>query len=291
MTEKEAKALLAKIAEVNTQPTIPGITAPIPKPSSVSLPTQAASYLFPGTKVPEVTNLDKGLSQALNRDTVSKILSGLVMLAGTGAALRGISGLGESVAPREKRRTGRVIEMPVPYKEAADEPSSSWFSGATSPEGLPYTIPAMLLGMPLAFYGGWKGVDALLDKSRRSQTASDLDTAKRDYESALIGSYDKTASDSNVSQDLDVAFSKLKEAADKSAFLGNIPGMTTGLASAYTFATLPLGYYLVDKQMKKYSRKAILEKALRERARRAAMSQPPELYAIPSPVHSQPETV
>jgi hypothetical protein len=291
MTELEAKDLLSKLAADSA---LPGLSQTVPDVKPLSLPTQVASLVMPSTNAPTVAQFNRSYAQNLNRDTVSKILSGLVMLAGTGAAIRGVSGLGESTTPRQKRRTGRVIEMPVPYKEAgvgaAAQPASSWYSGATSPEGLPYTIPAMLLGAPLAFYGGWKAVDSVLDKQRRAQTTSELDEAKQDYENSLLESYPKTASDNNVDRDLDAAFSKLKIAVEKTAsFMGNVPGMATGLGLAYTLGTLPLGYYLVDKQMKKYSRKAILEKALRERARRAAMSQPPEIYAIPAPVAQQPE--
>lgn len=294
MNEQDAKQLLSQIKEAENK-LLAGLDVSKPVPQ-VSTATQWASKLNPFAKPPEeVANFNQAYSKQLNKDTVSQLLKGMVILAGGGAALRGLSGLGEATTPRKRKQTGRVVEMPVPYAEkgASDSTNTgSMYSGATSPVGMPYTIPAALLGFPLAFYGGWKGVDALMDKQRRSQTDSELDEAKRDYESALLGSY-KTASDNNdsVSANLDKAFAGLQKQAEKAAFFENLPGSATGLAAAYTLGTLPLGYYVVDRQMKKNSRKAILEKALRERARRAAMSQPPELYAIPSPISSEPASV
>ena len=452
MNEKDAKQLLSQIKEAQNG-LLGGLDTSKPLPQ-VSSSTRLMSSLNPFAKAPkEVTDFQNAYATQLNKDTVSSLLKGMAILAGGGAALRGLSGLGEATTPRKRKRTGRVVEMPVPYaekgaeaakqadldevtkafragprprsanitrywdpqhlpwkltvqselgansnpehniinlfeqnfvkdpylqhkptsgfllttrwppvwddrykrqdatqssdltgqaaasqaespsvlsrlgrfatsptgigvglglgalgtglylnqrrkpkkeeKEASDSTNtSSWFSGATAPVGLPYTIPSALLGFPLAFYGGWKGVDALMDKQRRAQTESELDEAKRDYESALLGSY-KTASDNDgdVSANLDKAFSGLQEKAEKAAFFENAPGSMAGLAAAYTLGTLPLGYYVVDRQMKKNSRKAILDKALRERARRAAMTQPPELYAIPAPISSEPASV
>ena len=294
MNEKDAKQLLSQIKEAQND-LLGGLDTNKPLPQ-VSSSTRLMSSLNPFAKAPkEVTDFQNAYATQLNKDTVSSLLKGMAILAGGGAALRGLSCLGEATTPRKRKRTGRVVEMPVPYAEKGaveNTANNSWFSGATAPVGLPYTIPSALLGFPLAFYGGWKGVDALMDKQRRAQTESELDEAKRDYESALLGSY-KTASDNDgsVSANLDKAFAGLQEKAEKAAFFENAPGSMAGLAAAYTLGTLPLGYYVVDKQMKKNSRKAILDKALRERARRAAMAQPPELYAIPAPISSEPASV
>jgi len=294
MTEQDAKQLLSRIKQAGMDTAFSKVDLSKPVPQ-VSSSTQFLSALNPlGGKAAPVQNFERDYASQLNKDTVSKLLQGMVVLAGGGAALRGLSGLGEASTARKRKQTGRVVEMPVPYAEkgASGSANKSWFSGATSPVGLPYTAPAALLGFPLAFYGGWKGVDALMDKQRRSQTDSELDDAKRDYEAALLDSY-KTASDNSdsVSANLGRAFAGLRKQSEKAAFFENAPGAAAGLAAAYTLGSLPLGYYVVDKQMRKNSRKAILEKALRERARRAAMSQPPELYAIPAPVSSSPASV
>ena len=45
----------------------------------------------------------------------------------------------------------------------------------------------------------------------------------------------------------------------------------------------------VNDKMKKNSQKSILEKAVKERSRRAAQKQPLELYAKPKPVEVEPE--
>ena len=114
----------------------------------------------------------------------------------------------------------------------------------------------MLLGTPLAAYGGWKAVDAVLDKQRRAKSEDNLDEAKKDYEEALLASYKKSASTDEM---LDEVFDNYKEAST----LSDILGTGKGLALTYALATGPLGYMMVNSQMKKNSKRKILEKAMR----------------------------
>jgi hypothetical protein len=46
---------------------------------------------------------------------------------------------------------------------------------------------------------------------------------------------------------------------------------------------------IVNNAMKKNSQRAVLQKALAERARRQALSQPPEIYAVPKPQEEESE--
>jgi hypothetical protein len=55
------------------------------------------------------------------------------------------------------------------------------------------------------------------------------------------------------------------------------------MLAAWTLATLPLGYSIVNSSMRKNSKRALLQKAMQTRARRQAVSQPPALYAVPVP--------
>jgi hypothetical protein len=150
----------------------------------------------------------------------------------------------------------------------------------------------MLLGAPLAAYGGWKGVDAILNTQRRKEKEKELEQVKQDYEKALLGSY-KKATDAS----LDTAFSELEKAAsplnwakDKlNQMFPNLEGASQGALLTTGLVSAPLGYMIVNNAMKKNSQRAVLEKALAERARRQALSQPPEIYAVPKPQEEESE--
>lgn len=210
----------------------------------------------------------------------SQILNTMLLGGGLGAAFRGVTGLsnllGESKPTASPRR---VVELPVPY---ADKPTAKKSvkekraddEDATVPYGLSYYMPGMLLGGGLAAAGGWKGVDALIDRQRHKQETESLDEAKQEYEDALLGSYKRA-----VDEALDKAFKTY----EKKAGLADITGGLTGAGLTYAAASLPAGYMVVNDMMKKNSKRALLEKALKERARRQAIMQPPEIYAIPKP--------
>ena len=73
---------------------------------------------------------------------------------------------------------------------------------------------------PLAAYGGWKAVDAVLDKQRRAKSEDNLDEAKKDYEEALL-LYKKSASTDEM---LDEVFDNYKEASTLSDILAQARG-------------------------------------------------------------------
>lgn len=210
----------------------------------------------------------------------SQILNTMLLGGGLGAAFRGVTGLsnllGESKPTASPRR---VVELPVPY---ADKPTAkksvkekrAGDEDATVPYGLSYYMPGMLLGGGLAAAGGWKGVDALIDRQRHKQETESLDEAKQEYEDALLGSYKRA---------VDGALDKAFKTYEKKAGLADIVGGLTGAGLTYAAASLPAGYMVVNDMMKKNSKRALLEKALKERARRQAIMQPPEIYAIPKP--------
>jgi hypothetical protein len=157
---------------------------------------------------------------------------------------------------------------------------------ATSRIGLNYFLPSMLLGAPLAAYGGWKGVDALLNSQKRKDQDKELDEVKKEYEQALLGSYKKATDEA-----LDSAFSVIDKEASPlgwardvvNKYAPNLEGVSQGALLTAGLVSAPLGYMVVNNAMKKNSKRAILQKALAERARRQALAQPPEIYAVPKP--------
>lgn len=236
-------------------------------------------------------------NQQLQADAKTDIVKALLLAGGIGAAVRGAGGL-QDMFTNKRVAPQRVVEMPVPYPTEDEEKKEKKANNdlATSKIGLNYYLPSMLLGAPLAAYGGWKGVDALLNSQKRDEREQELEEAKRDYEKALLGSYKKATAAA-----LDSAFSKLQKTAVSlttpftlardviNQYAPNLEGAATGGLLTAGLLSAPLGYMLVNKAMKKNSRRSILQKALAERARRQAKTQPPEIYAIPQPQEQEGE--
>lgn len=242
----------------------------------------------------QIAAIQKVHNEKLQEDAVKTIAKTVLLAGGLGGALRGYTGLSNLNASKKRKPVGRSVEMPVAYldKQSADKDVLSLGndnSKATALHGLDYFIPGMLLGAPLAAYGGWKGVDAILNKQREKEVKTNLERAKAEYEKALFGAYKQSTDES-----LDLAFEACEKTAKPSFFEDaadyfspNLSGSAIGLGTAYTLATLPLGYHIVNKVMQKNSKRALLQKAVEERARRQAREQPPEIYAVPAPFESE----
>ena len=257
-----------------------------------------------------VDSLRLKVNQQMQSDTVKNIFKALAISAGAGAVIRGSMGFSDEASTTEKGP--RVIDMPVAYVREEDEeeeeeeekkaegPLPGSNERATSPYGLDYFLPSMLLGAPLAAYGGWKGVDWLLNKVKEKESKARLEAAKKKYEAALLGAY-KHATDSALTQafvgyrqkaatvisGLLSGVTDLVSATGGSALnainttFPNASGISKGLALTWLLAGVPAGYFLVNKIMKKNSKRQLLDEAIAERARRQAVAQPPEIYAIP----------
>ena len=247
---------------------------------------------------------DASRQSAKNR--TGQIIQGLLLAGATGAGLRGMVGLNrmaKEITPRPNKTVDMEVPFPILKEEEEEKAAGSqvvdrFFDNlnfgpkseprATHNTGVPYYIPAMMLGLPAAGIAGWKGMDAIFDKQRKKRSQRQLDKAKEEYEEELLGSY-KQGSD-NVVDKLDKAF----ESFEKAAWLEipgtqNMPGQLKGLLATYALLSGPAAYMFVNDRMKKNSQKAILEKAIKERSRRAAQQQPLELYAKPQPVEIEPE--
>lgn len=217
---------------------------------------------------------DKLQKARVDREAMADIAKYLLMGLGTGASLRGAQGLYNLIKPKKiKTSPYRTADLPIPTPESEKE--------AYSKISNPAYLPAMLLGTPLAAYGGWKAVDRVLDEQRSLRSDSELERAKREYEEALKGSFrlnkDKQAGD--VGGDL------LKSAYyyyKKAASISDIMDAAKGGALTYSLLSAPLGFMLVNSAMRKGSKAKLIEKALEERARRQATKQPIEFYAKPA---------
>jgi hypothetical protein len=204
--------------------------------------------------------------QLVTRDANKEIQRVLLGSAGLGAAVRGFHGLTNVLADPKPYTPSRVIDLPIVQKKEKQEKEKKAYY---SKYDVPYYLPSMLVGAPLAAYGSWQAVDAVLDKQRRSKLESELEDAKARYEKALLGNY-KAAVDNNLT-----SASKLVE---KSAF-NIIPKPLQNAYLAYALASAPLAYYGMNNYLNKNSTKALLERAVKERAMQRSAIQPPEIYA------------
>jgi hypothetical protein len=242
-------------------------------------------------------------SKQLRSDAINDIAKIMLYGAGLGAAGRGAHGLYNLFRRNttEPKNTGHGVEMPLPYTVEDEEKTAasgdSYFgSPVTQKESLWFYYPGMLLGGLAAGYGGWKGVDAVLDKRRKGEIEDELEGEKSKFRQALLKSYDKpystkAAADEGeqlvkMGEDLDALFDTFQE---KQATVGDMIGKGLGGYATYAIPTALLAGYAAYAAGKKRQRKAVIDKALKQRNRRRSMQQPAPLFATPVEVKQDEE--
>jgi hypothetical protein len=230
---------------------------------------EKAKNLTQGNIYPDVAK-QQAYDDLLASEAKQKILKVLGLSLGAGAAIRGFHGLRDTLQNPEVKIPSKIIDLPVPENKKLKK------EAYTSIYDVPGFIPAMLLGSPLAVYGGWRGVDALLDRQKRKQLEHELDTAKTKYEDSLLQGY-KTAVDKNLN-----TAARLLE---KSATLP----LAKSLGLTYALGAFPLGYYFTDKYMRKHSQRELLNQVLKQKSLQESAAQPPEIFAnlIPEQVEEK----
>lgn len=233
--------------------------------------------------------------QLENNEAHRDAIRTLVMTAIGGTALGGgyaaLNHFNHTPSPKKENKTKRVVEMPVPYyeKEGGDE-------NVTSPYGLSYYLPGLVLGGVGGGALAWKGVDKMLKNKRQREIEENTNMARAEYENAMKDMY-KRSDDNNVETNLDKAFDGLEKKADLTTVPGisevnqamstvapNAWGTAKGLLLANALIGLPVGYSLVNHQVKKNSRRKLVDDAMKERARLRATQSPAEIYAVPTPI-------
>lgn len=246
---------------------------------------------------------------AIRRQALQNILSTGIRAVGLGATLRGLHGMSnmfDDGRDFDPVPTG-TVEMPVvlPREAIIDEEEEKRAdvleSGqATEVDGLKMYAPGMLLAGGLGAYGGWKGIDMLLDQQRKKKTQQELEEAKATYSDAMRRMYKRSSECSTIGEQLGYQLDRLYDLMQKSAgawdwmktqasnmnsafddAFPNAKGMGSGAALAYAIPTTAAGYHIVNSVMDKSSKRKLLEKAMQERARRQNAVRPAELYAVP----------
>ncbi len=249
-------------------------------------------------------NLDPASYQALlaskgTQDIMNVGLAGL----GAGAAVRGGIGLlnlfHRATDPPAPKYPGAIVTpVPFPVEDDDDEKPAPGMGTKqafiTDKANFPWYIPGVMAAGGLGLYGGWKGVDALLNKRRQKDLDEETGIAKQDFEDALLSSYSrprtsvKTAG-AELGDLLDQLFDK---AVEKQAFSMNplnwmsddTKGAIGGVYGAYALGMGGLAGYLAYQKANKGSNRNVLDAAMNQRMRRAYNQRPSEVLAVPQPV-------
>lgn len=291
MDNTKAKQLLAKIAEA--------------KQAKFDIVGETLHNILPTNPIETNQMLN---SQAKN-DAVRHMLMATLIGGTSMAGLRFLSSLNEPPISKQNK-VKRVVDMPIPYqaKEAEEKEAESWFDSTndvvTTPSGLGYYYPGMITGAVGAGALSWKVMGSLLKKQRQKDIEENTDIARQEYESALQNMYKKAEENllsKEASAQLDEAFDSLEKVARDNSILGNVPflgsvhqvlnaldpntyGAVKGVALANAALGLPLGYALVNQQVRKNSKRKLVDKAMKERQRLRALQSPTEINAIPTPI-------
>jgi hypothetical protein len=134
----------------------------------------------------------------------------------------------------------------------------------------------MVLGSALSAYGGWKGVDSVLDKRRQQGVDSELEESRKQFRMALRGETAKQAADGEAPA-TDI-FENLFNQFEKVATAGDWLGKSVGTyATGASLAALLAGYQAYDYGVKN-QRRTVLENAIKLRQAQRHASQPSPLY-------------
>jgi hypothetical protein len=155
-------------------------------------------------------------------------------------------------------------------------PARNFVTGwnATSMGDKPWVIPAAAAAVGGGLSGGYKLTDWLLDKTRRREQDSELAEAKRRYEAALMGRFDKEAA-----AGADPLDELAASCAEKDAALGTLAGL-----ALLGMGTIGLGSGLASYNWaRSRSRTKTLEEAIRRRQEALFAQSPRPIMAVPVP--------
>lgn len=223
----------------------------------------------------------------LQAEAKADIAQTILWTIGGGAALRGVPALWDAVTKTPEVEDPMSVELPILMprrKKVADD------LDVTTKPALSYYLSGQILGGLTGAYGGWKGLDLILEAQRKKELVEDTEKSKQRYEDALLGMY-KRSTDLALEQ----AFRRYKQAdltlADLnpltwpsrllSIIAPNAGGMATGAINAFSLGSLPVGYMLVRDRLKKLNNKRLLADAMELRAITRDRQQPLPLYAVP----------
>lgn len=231
----------------------------------------------------------------MRQDAIGQLGKLLLTGAGVGIGARGLLGLMQltrrNIKPPQPLSGGPVeVDVPLPAQPEEEKVANlgSFFRGdyAKNQNGIPWMIPATVLGGGASIYGGWKLMDSVLDHRRKKELEEDVASAKHDFHQALLAEFDrpvhvpKLAADRSLADNLDRIYENVKQAGmfdDAAHYAGVGTGMYATAAGVGGLAAA-IGAYQATK---KRQEQALLRKAQKMRQRQMWNRQPPALIANP----------
>lgn len=185
--------------------------------------------------------------------------------------------------PRVKYIFGGQLQNPQPVAPLQQKGAgvADFLKGeyAQSVSGVPWAMPAAVGAGAAGLMGGWSAMDYLLDKRRKGDLQAELEKAKEEYEAALMASTaGKTAAEGTLARDLDDLFDEMTKKASSWADLAGRGAGAYGIYGGLAGLTTALLAYNWDK---KRQRRALIDKALKERRKRRFSQQPAAMYVRP----------
>lgn len=237
----------------------------------------------------------------MNRQNALNRLGGTLMAGlGLGATGRGLMGLYNLMAPQKDVVGPKIVgqgTMPVPYPQEAEEEEveekaaniGQFLKGdyASNAASVPWMMPASVLGGLGSIYGGWKGMDYILDQRRKAKLESEVERAKTDFNQAMLEQHvdeEKKSSEASLSRDLDALYDQIEKVAISGVDWGNVGGQAAGAYGTYAGLSALLAGLATHSFASKRSKRELLRKAQQRRARRLAQQRPAEIFATPTPV-------
>lgn len=239
---------------------------------------------------------------ALRSDALKQL--GRLLLGGVGVGMAGRGMLGLAQLTKRNLRppaglSGSAIpvEVPFPAEQLEEEPEkmagalSGFLAGdhAKSPAGIPWMIPATVLGGGAAIYGGWHLMDKILDARRKQELKGDVDNARNDFNQALLAEYDRPqhspqlkfgSAAATLGDDLENLFQTVKTAGllEDTLHGSGIGVGLYGTAAGVAGLAAAVGAYGATKKRRE---RELLQKAHKMRQRQRWMQQPPPLVLSP----------
>jgi hypothetical protein len=167
-----------------------------------------------------------------------------------------------------------LLRRPGQVANTAQNWLGGW--GAKSPLDMPWAIPAGVAAVGAGGYGGWKLTDYLLDKTRTAEQESELEEARKGYESALAGRRKLASADPKPSS-LDVLASLYEKQAE--GWYGPLMGGALTLGGGLMLGAGLGGYHWARSTAED---KAV-EEAVKRRQAQIAEQAPSPIMAIPMP--------
>lgn len=255
-------------------------------------------------KAPGFSNLSdidaaKAVAEAqIHREALGNVKNVALAGLGVGVGARGLVGLynllKRNLGDGPALRSGPTeLALPLPYAPEKKKKEALKLAAIGAPGEIPWYYPAVV-GAGIGSLGlGWKGIDVLLNRERKKQRQSEISEARQDFHDAIMNQFDKPfpskaaaeeSAGAKLSRDLDTLFDSFTKNANILADAWGYAKRAPGAYGVYAGLTGLASGAIVYDQFRKRQRRAVLERALKERERSRFMRSPPEIFAVPEMV-------